>query len=103
MLLPEFDADFNITQAIFEVVETCDLATPNVSIVKIKESSEMLLVRSYFNSLSHVLNILNEVIDGGDDVIGFEIGSTDDNTFMFPDTNIDEAWVFNYNIYVSLK
>lgn len=103
MLLPEVDADFNVTQAIFEAVEACDLAIPNASIVDIKASSEMLLVRSYFNSLSHVLKILNELIDGGDDIIGFEIGSMDDNHFMFPDTKIDEAWVFHCNSWFSLK
>lgn len=79
----------------FDGVETCDLAILNVPIDKIKGSGEVLLVHSYFNSLSHVLNILNEMCD--DDVIGFEISSMRGNTFMFHDTNIDKAWVFNCN------
>lgn len=90
LLLPTLDADLENFPLDYGYYV---MAMPNAQKENDQMDIEKLFVASYFDTLLNLLNILNELFNCGDQIIGLEVESTNNTVHVFPDSKDKATWV----------
>lgn len=92
LILPKLDADFTEYEAEDELIDL-HAGVRRAQTNYVDADNEMFLIESYFDNMLKILNILNELMSDGKDVIGFEVESLGCIHHVFPGMEGDEDWV----------